>query len=58
LRAQAKQSILSLRGEMDCFVARAPRNDGKRNFAISRRDAPGVLQETLLLYGRATGLLK
>jgi hypothetical protein len=27
-----KQSILSLRGKMDCFVARAPRNDAERLF--------------------------
>jgi hypothetical protein len=28
IASAAKQSILSLRGEMDCFVASAPRNDG------------------------------
>jgi hypothetical protein len=28
IAGEAKQSILSLRGEMDCFVAFAPRNDG------------------------------
>jgi hypothetical protein len=27
IASEAKQSILSLRGEMDCFVAYAPRND-------------------------------
>jgi hypothetical protein len=27
IASAAKQSILSLRGKMDCFVARAPRND-------------------------------
>jgi hypothetical protein len=30
IASAAKQSILSLRGEMDCFVASAPRNDGLR----------------------------
>jgi len=28
IASAAKQSILSLRGKMDCFVASAPRNDG------------------------------
>src|SRR6266702_216007 len=28
--SEAKQSILPFRGEMDCFVASAPRNDGGR----------------------------
>src|SRR5450756_2580082 len=28
MTGSAKQSILSSCGEMDCFVARAPRNDG------------------------------
>src|SRR3954470_11207790 len=29
---------------MDCFVARAPRNDGGHTFAFSRRNAPEVFQ--------------
>jgi hypothetical protein len=29
LRAQAKQSIAQQKERMDCFVASAPRNDGK-----------------------------
>jgi hypothetical protein len=28
MTGSAKQSILPLRGEVDCFVASAPRNDG------------------------------
>jgi hypothetical protein len=32
IASEAKQSILSLRGKMDCFVARAPRNDVERLF--------------------------
>jgi hypothetical protein len=30
IASAAKQSILSLRGKMDCFVASAPRNDAER----------------------------
>ena len=29
---------------MDCFVARAPRNDGGYSFAFSRHEMPEVLQ--------------
>src|ERR1700730_7483170 len=40
-----KQSIARRKGRMDCFVARAPRNDVERHgFAFSRRVAPEVLQ--------------
>src|SRR4051812_11938048 len=31
------------KARMDCFVASAPRNDGRYSFAVSRRDAPEVL---------------
>src|SRR6266567_1692004 len=36
--------FLRVKKKMDCFVARAPRNDGKskHDFAFSRRDAPEV----------------
>jgi hypothetical protein len=32
INSATKQSILPLRGKMDCFVARAPRNDVERLF--------------------------
>src|SRR2546421_762024 len=38
MTGSAKQSRATTR--MDCFVACAPRNDGKHNSAFSRRDAP------------------
>src|SRR4030088_1544196 len=53
LRAPAKQSILSLRGEMDCFASLAM--TAKYCFAFSRRDAPGVLQENLALETEGAG---
>jgi hypothetical protein len=34
-----KQSISPRKERMDCFVARAPRNDGGYSFAFSRRYA-------------------
>src|SRR5882757_3632678 len=37
-----KQSILSSRGEMDCFASLAMTAD-RYDFTISRHDAPGVL---------------
>jgi hypothetical protein len=39
-----KQSILSLRGEMDCFASLAM-TISTHAFAISRRDAPELLQK-------------
>ena len=49
IASAAKQSILSLRGKMDCFVARAPRKDVARlqtRVSAPRRDAPGTVPET------------
>ena len=40
MTGSAKQSILPLRGKMDCFVAYAPRNDGKDQFRSPGRSSP------------------
>ena len=47
MTGSAKQSILSLRGEMDCFAALAM--TAECNFTFSRHDLPEVLQENLAL---------
>ena len=40
IASEAKQSILSLRGEMDCFAALAMTLNSTHTFATPRRDAP------------------
>src|SRR6266404_1677746 len=49
IASAAKQSISPRKETMDCFVARAPRNDGEHEFPFSRRDAPEVCKSFLHL---------
>src|SRR6195256_2100297 len=50
IASEAKQSILPLRGEMDCFAALAMTS--KRAFTPSRREAPRGVDESSALRGR------
>jgi len=43
IASEAKQSILPLRGEMDCFAALAMTWNCKHGFALSPRHAPEAL---------------
>src|SRR6266576_2505702 len=45
IASEAKQSILPLRGEMDCFAALAMTWNCKHGFAISPRNAPEALMK-------------
>jgi hypothetical protein len=54
ITGSAKQSICSLCGDMDCFVASAPRNDGpcspggaKRSPRLSLRDVPDCAEPVI-----------
>jgi hypothetical protein len=57
IASEAKQSISPRKERMDCFVARAPRNDGsfKYDFAFSRHDLPEVLHFVCPRNQRAQG---
>ena len=57
LRAQRSNPSSRAKGAMDCFVARAPRNDVQRDaFAFSRHDSPEVFISLSLAKQREQGM--